>query len=56
MTVKFCPLIEYKIRNIFMEKSCRKFGPMASPRPLSILVNNPKEPFHAKSSFKTQIF
>ena len=34
MMLKLCPLIEYYIRNIFMEKSCRKYAPKASPRPL----------------------
>ena len=34
MMLKLCPLIEYYIRNIFMEKSCRKYVPKASPRPL----------------------
>ena len=32
MMLKLCPLIEYYIRNIFMEKSCRKYAPKASPR------------------------
>ena len=34
MRLKLCPLIEYYIRNIFMEKSCRKCAPKASPRRL----------------------
>ena len=32
--LNFSPLIKYLIRNIFMEKSCRKCAPKASPRPL----------------------
>ena len=36
-----------------MEKSCRKFAPKASPRP--ILTNNPKQPLHAKNYFKNKI-
>ena len=34
MALKLYPLIEYEIRNIFMEKSCRKCALEASPRPL----------------------
>ena len=30
MTLKLCPLIEYYIRNIFMEKICRKCAPKVS--------------------------
>ena len=39
-----------------MEKSYRKYAPKASPRLLFILVNNPKQPFHARNSFKNKIF
>ena len=56
MRLKLCPLIEYYIRNIFMEKSCRKCAPKASPRTLFILVNNPKQSLHARNSFKNKIF
>ena len=34
-TMKFCQLIEYTMRNIFLEKSYRKRGGEASPRPFS---------------------
>ena len=34
MTLKLCPLIEYYIRNIFINKSCRKCAPKASTIPL----------------------
>ena len=34
MIFRLCQLIEYQIRNIFMKKSCRKYAPKASPRPL----------------------
>ena len=34
MTLKLCHLIEYYVRNIFMEKSCRNYAPKASPRTL----------------------
>ena len=40
----------------FYGKSCRKCAPNASPRPLFILVNNPKQPLHARNSFKNTIF
>ena len=39
-----------------MEKSCRKYAPKASLRPLFILVNNQKQPLHARTSFKNKIF
>ena len=35
MTLKLCQLLEYYIRNNFMEKSCRKHPPNASPKPPS---------------------
>ena len=56
MTLKLCPLIEYNIRNIFMEKSNREGAPKAGPRPFFILVNNPKQSLHARNSFKNKIF
>ena len=34
MTLKLCQLIEYYLRNIFIEKSCRKCAAKASPRSL----------------------
>ena len=46
--------IECLIRNIFMEKSCRKCAQVVSD-PFFILVNNPK-PSHARNSFKNKIF
>ena len=39
-----------------MEKSCRKYAPKASPRPLFILVNNPKQPLHARNILKIRYF
>ena len=39
-----------------MEESCRKCAPKASPRPLFILVYNPKQPSHARNSFKKKTF
>ena len=54
--LKLWPLIQYQIRNIFMEKSCRKWAPNASPRPLCNFVNNLKQSLHARNSFKNKIF
>ena len=34
MTIKPCQLMEYQIKNISIEKSCRKCAAKASPRPL----------------------
>ena len=39
-----------------MEKPCRKYAPKASSRLIFNLVNNPKQPFHAKHSFENEIF
>ena len=34
MTLKLCPLTEYYVKKIFMEKLYRKYVPKSSPRPL----------------------
>ena len=44
--------MEYQIKNIFMEKSCRKYAAKDSPDLFKILVNNPKQPLHPSNSFK----
>ena len=56
MTFKLCSVIEYEIKNIYMEKSHRKCAPKATPRSLFILVNNSKQPLHAGNYFKNKIF
>ena len=33
-TIKYCQLIEYNVRNIFLEKSCKKCGEETITRPL----------------------
>ena len=38
-----------------MEKSYKKYGAKARPRPLLILVQNPKQPLQAKYPVKTDI-
>ena len=43
-------------KNIFMEKLYTKCAQKASPDPVSILVNNPKQQLHARNSFKSKIF
>ena len=42
MTLKLCPLTEYYIKNIFMEKSYKKYVPKASPSPLFNFGKSPK--------------
>ena len=37
-----------------MKKSWKKYAQKAIPRPL--LVNNPKQPWHARNSLKNKIF
>ena len=39
-----------------MEKSCRKCAQKLVPDPFLILVNNPKQPLHARNSFKNKYF
>ena len=39
-----------------MEKPCWKCTPKASPKALFNFVNNPKQPLHARNSFKNKIF
>ena len=39
-----------------MEKSCRKYAQKLAPDPFLILLNNPKQPLHARNSFKNKIF
>ena len=34
-TMRFGQLIEYNMKNIFLEKSCRKYGGETIPRPFS---------------------
>ena len=45
-----------EIRNIFMNKSHKKWNQKLGPDPILILLNNPKQPFHARSSFRNKIF
>ena len=47
MTLKPYPQMEYQIKNIFIEKSCKK---------CAAKVNNPKQPLHATNDFKSNIF
>ena len=37
-----------------MGNSWWKYAPKAIPRPLFILMNNPKQPLHARNSFKNK--
>ena len=52
MTLKLCPQIEYQIKNIFLEKSCRKWAEIASPRPLYNFGKYLKRPLYAKKKKK----
>ena len=47
--------MKYQIKNIFIGKSCRKSAAKAGPR-FIILVNNPKQPLHARNYFNSKIF
>ena len=39
-----------------MEKSCKNVLQKLVPDPFLILVNNPKQPLHARNYFKNKIF
>ena len=70
MTLKLCLLIEYEIKNIFMENKIlnnkhfhKKTMPKMSTKskklvldPFLILVNSPKQTLHARNSFENKIF
>ena len=55
MTLKVCPLEHCPIRNIFMEKSCRKCTKLVLD-PFLILVNNLKQLLYARNFLKNKIF
>ena len=42
--------------NIFTEKSWRKRAPKAHPDPFLVLLNNPKQPLHARNPLKLTYF
>ena len=39
-----------------MKRSYRQCAPKASPRPLFNLLDKPKQPLHARNSFKNTVF
>ena len=55
MTLKLCPYIDFWIRNIFMEKSCRKCALKLIPDTF-VLVKNAKQSFHARNSLQNETF
>ena len=46
--------MEYQIKNIFIEKSCRKYAAKASPRPLYNFGKQPKTAIACKKFFEKQ--
>ena len=44
------------IKNIFMEYHAENVHQKLVPNPFFILVNNPKQPLHARNFFKNEIF
>ena len=44
------------MKDIFIEKSRRKYAAKASPDLFVVLVNNPKQALHARNSLKSKIF
>ena len=51
MTLKLCQLIEYYVRNIFMEKACRKYELKASTRSLPNFGKSPATAIACKKLF-----
>ena len=47
--------MEYQIKNIFTENYAEN-GQKLVPDLFIILVNNPKQPLHARNYFKSRIF
>ena len=56
MTLKFCPLIEYYIRTFLWKNHEENVQQKLVPELFIILVNNPKQPLHARNSFENKIF
>ena len=56
MALKFCQLIEYERRNSSVENHAGNVPQKLVPDPFLILVNNPKQPLHARNRFKNKIF
>ena len=54
MTLKLYLLIEYSVRNIFLENA-ENVQQKLVPCSFSILINNPKQPLHARN-LKNKIF
>ena len=48
--------MEYQIKNIFTENRAENMQKKLVPDLFTILVNNPKQPLHAKTYFKSKIF
>ena len=48
--------MEYQIKNIFIDKSCRKCAAKLVPDLFIIFVNNPKQPLHARNYLKKRYF
>ena len=56
MTLKLCPIIEYYTKTFLCKNHADNVHKKLVPGPCFILVNNPKQPFHARNSFKNRIF
>ena len=60
-TIKFAQLVEYSMRNIFLEKPYRKCGGKTSPRlffkksKLSISLDQQSEVLHSQFSLHVQV-
>ena len=53
--MKLCPLIEYQ-RTFLWKKHAENVLQKPVPEPFLILVNNRKQPLHARNYFKNKIF
>ena len=56
MTLKLCSLIEYFYGTFLWKNHPENMHQKLVPDPFFILVNNGKQPLHARNSFKNKIF
>ena len=56
MTLKLCPPIDIKEGTFLWKNYAKDVHQKLVPDPFLILVNNPKQPLHARNSFKNKIF
>ena len=56
MTLKYYPLIEYYISNIFLKNHAENVHQMLVPDFFLILINKPKQPLHVRNFLENKIY